>query len=178
MKMADYDDFAIRSSNATNCLFKFGAWLYTGSHSMFAETIHSLADTINQLILAYGIHKSTQIADSDHPYGYANMKYVSSLISGVGIFCVGTGLSFYHGIMGLVDPHPIDDFYWAFFILGGSLVSEGATLLVAINSCRDGAKALGMSFKDYGEDRLMIFELGGVTIALFASQLFAVRIRA
>ncbi|XP_053680622.1 zinc transporter 9 [Anopheles nili] len=135
--------------NATNCLFKFGAWLYTGSHSMFAETIHSLADTINQLILAYGIHKSTQIADSDHPYGYTNMKYVSSLISGVGIFCVGTGLSFYHGIMGLVDPHPIDDFYWAFFILGGSLVSEGATLLVAINSCRSGAKALGMSFRDY-----------------------------
>ncbi|XP_049543197.1 zinc transporter 9 [Anopheles darlingi] len=135
--------------NATNCVFKFGAWLYTGSHSMFAETIHSLADTINQLILAYGIHKSTQIADSDHPYGYANMKYVSSLISGVGIFCVGTGLSFYHGIMGLVDPHPIDDFFWAFFILGGSLVSEGATLLVAINSCRSGAKALGMSFRDY-----------------------------
>uniref|UniRef100_A0A182JG46 Proton-coupled zinc antiporter SLC30A9, mitochondrial n=1 Tax=Anopheles atroparvus TaxID=41427 RepID=A0A182JG46_ANOAO len=135
--------------NATNCLFKFGAWLYTGSHSMFAETIHSLADTINQLILAYGIHKSTQIADSNHPYGYANMKYVSSLISGVGIFCVGTGLSFYHGIMGLVDPHPIDDFFWAFFILGGSLVSEGATLLVAINSCRSGAKALGMSFRDY-----------------------------
>ncbi|XP_053669465.1 zinc transporter 9 [Anopheles marshallii] len=135
--------------NATNCLFKFGAWLYTGSHSMFAETIHSLADTINQLILAYGIHKSTQIADSDHPYGYSNMKYVSSLISGVGIFCVGTGLSFYHGIMGLVDPHPIDDFFWAFFILGGSLVSEGATLLVAINSCRSGAKALGMSFRDY-----------------------------
>ncbi|XP_055629461.1 proton-coupled zinc antiporter SLC30A9, mitochondrial [Toxorhynchites rutilus septentrionalis] len=135
--------------NATNCLFKFGAWLYTGSHSMFAETIHSLADTINQLILAYGIHKSTQIADPDHPYGYSNMKYVSSLISGVGIFCVGTGLSFYHGIMGLVDPHPIDDFYWAFFILGGSMVSEGATLLVAINSCRSGAKALGMSFRDY-----------------------------
>ncbi|XP_065091694.1 proton-coupled zinc antiporter SLC30A9, mitochondrial [Ochlerotatus camptorhynchus] len=135
--------------NATNCIFKFGAWLYTGSHSMFAETIHSLADTINQLILAYGIHKSTQIADSDHPYGYTNMKYVSSLISGVGIFCVGTGLSFYHGIMGLVDPHPLDDFFWAFFILGGSLVSEGATLLVAINSCRTGAKALGMSFKDY-----------------------------
>ncbi|XP_058063084.1 proton-coupled zinc antiporter SLC30A9, mitochondrial isoform X2 [Anopheles bellator] len=135
--------------NATNCVFKFGAWLYTGSHSMFAETIHSLADTINQLILAYGIHKSTQIADSDHPYGYSNMKYVSSLISGVGIFCVGTGLSFYHGIMGLVDPHPIDDFFWAFFILGGSLVSEGATLLVAINSCRSGAKALGMSFRDY-----------------------------
>lgn len=118
---------------------------------MFAETIHSLADTINQLILAYGIHKSTQLADSDHPYGYANMKYVSSLISGVGIFCVGTGLSFYHGITGLLNPEPITDFYWAFFILGGSLASEGATLLVAINSCRRGATALGLSFKEYGK---------------------------
>lgn len=47
--------------NATNCLFKLFAWLYTGSNSMFSECIHSLADTINQLILAYGIHKSVQV---------------------------------------------------------------------------------------------------------------------
>lgn len=47
--------------NAVNCVFKICAWFYTGSHSMFAESIHSLADTINQLILAYGIHKSTQV---------------------------------------------------------------------------------------------------------------------
>ncbi|KAL7041353.1 hypothetical protein ACKWTF_000737 [Chironomus riparius] len=135
--------------NATNFLFKSFAWFYTGSHSMFAECIHSLADTINQLILVYGIHKSTQIANPDHPYGYSNMRYVSSLISGVGIFCVGTGLSFYHGITGLLNPTPIEDFYWAFFILGGSLVSEGATLLVAINSIREGAKKMGTSFHDY-----------------------------
>lgn len=118
---------------------------------MFAECIHSLADTINQLILVYGIHKSTQIANPDHPYGYSNMRYVSSLISGVGIFCVGTGLSFYHGITGLLNPTPIEDFYWAFFILGGSLVSEGATLVVAINSIREGAKKMGTSFRDYGK---------------------------
>lgn len=135
--------------NATNFLFKCFAWLYTGSHSMFAECIHSLADTINQLILAYGIHKSTQIADPDHPYGYSNMRYVSSLISGVGIFCMGTGLSFYHGIVGLMDPQPLDDLFWAFFVLGGSLVSEGATLIVAINSIRQGAKGMNMTFREY-----------------------------
>ena len=135
--------------NATNFLFKCFAWIFTGSHSMFAECIHSLADTINQLILAYGIHKSTQIADPNHPYGYTNMRYVSSLISGVGIFCVGTGLSFYHGITGLMNPQPITDYYWAFFILGGSLLSEGATLIVAINSVKQGAKSMGMSFREY-----------------------------
>ncbi|GJQ78810.1 hypothetical protein Trydic_g2652 [Trypoxylus dichotomus] len=104
--------------NTTNFLFKLGAWIMTGSHSMFSECIHSLADTINQLILAYGIHKSIQTADLYHPYGYSNMRYVASLISGVGIFCVGTGLSFYHGISGLIDPHPIQDLFWGYCVLG------------------------------------------------------------
>ncbi|CAH1960970.1 unnamed protein product [Acanthoscelides obtectus] len=135
--------------NGTNFLFKLFAWIYTGSHSMFSECIHSLADTINQLILAYGIHKSVQIADSYHPYGYSNMKYVASLISGVGIFCVGTGLSFYHGIVGIMNPEPLQDLFWAYFILGGSLVSEGATCLVAFNSIRKGAKQMQMTVKDY-----------------------------
>ncbi|CAD7012214.1 unnamed protein product [Ceratitis capitata] len=135
--------------NGLNFLFKACGWVYSGSHSMFAESIHSLADTINQLILAYGIHKSTQLADSDHPYGYTNMKYVSSLISGVGIFCVGAGLSVYHGITGLMHPEPVENFFWAFFILGGSLVSEGATLIVALNELQRAAKCSGVSFKDY-----------------------------
>lgn len=135
--------------NASNFLFKLFAWVYTGSHSMFSECIHSAADTCNQLILAYGIHKSVQNPNADHPYGYSNMKYVSSLISGVGIFCVGTGLSVYHGINGLISPAPIESFYWAYYILGGSLVSEGATLLVAINSIKKGAEEKKESFWDY-----------------------------
>lgn len=77
------------------------------------------------------------------------MKYVSSLISGVGIFCVGTGLSVYHGMHGLLFPEPVDSFYWAYFILGGSLVSEGATLMVAINSIKKGALEKRLKFKEY-----------------------------
>lgn len=50
--------------NGSNFVFKLAAWLYSGSHSMFSECIHSLADTINQLILAFGIHKSVQVIDS------------------------------------------------------------------------------------------------------------------
>lgn len=103
--------------NATNCIFKFFAWLHTGSHSMFAEFIHSMADTANQLILAFGIHKSTQKADSDHPYGYTNMRYVSSLVSGVGIFCIGSGLSVYHGIDGLLNPEPLGNLFWVISII-------------------------------------------------------------
>lgn len=77
------------------------------------------------------------------------MKYVSSLISGVGIFCVGTGLSVYHGIHGLLFPNTVESFYWAYFVLAGSLVSEGGTLMVAINSIRKGAVEKRKSFREY-----------------------------
>lgn len=135
--------------NAGNFAFKLIAWIYTGSHSMFAEAIHSLADTCNQLILAFGIRKSIQTANEDHPYGYHNMRYVASLISGVGIFCVGSGLSVYHGVMGLMHPETSESLYWAYFILGGSLISEGGTLIIAFNEVQKGALREGMSLKDY-----------------------------
>ncbi|CAG5055870.1 unnamed protein product, partial [Parnassius apollo] len=135
--------------NGCNFLFKLCAWFYTGSHSLFSECIHSLADTVNQVILAYGIHKSVQIADPDHPYGYTNMRYVSSLISGVGIFCVGSGLSFYHGVVGILDPQPLHDLFWAYFVLGGAVVSEGATLMVALSAIRKGAKEANMPLTEY-----------------------------
>lgn len=135
--------------NGLNFVFKLLAWLHTGSSSMFSEAIHSLSDTANQAILALGIYHSVKNPDPNHPYGFSNMRYIASLISGVGIFMMGAGLSWYHGVMGLLHPHAIQSLLWAFCILGGSLISEGATLLVAINEIKKGARAKGMTFFDY-----------------------------
>lgn len=138
--------------NMANFLFKSGAWLFTGSHSLFAESIHSLADTINQIILYIGLRKSIQKADEMHPYGYHSARYIASLISGVGIFCVGSGLSFYHGVQGLLDPTlQIESLYWAYLILGGSLLSEGGTCLIAFNAIRSGARKSNMSVRDFSK---------------------------
>jgi len=137
--------------NCTIFLLKICVWLYTGSHSMFAESIHSVADTVNQIILAFGLHKSAKNPNVKHPYGYANMKYISSLISGVAIFCVGTGFSFYHGIAGLISgEHQADlSFIWAYIVLGGSFVFEGVTLMMAIMSIRNSSKQANQSFMAY-----------------------------
>ncbi|XP_072857293.2 proton-coupled zinc antiporter SLC30A9, mitochondrial isoform X2 [Pogona vitticeps] len=136
--------------NGLNFFFKLLAWIYTGSASMFSEAIHSLADTCNQILLAVGISQSVRTPDPSHPYGFTNMRYIASLISGVGIFMMGAGLSWYHGIVGLLNPQPIESLIWAYCILAGSVVSEGATLLVAINEIRKSARAKGMSFYQYG----------------------------
>nr|CAE30407.1 novel protein similar to human chromosome 4 open reading frame 1 (C4orf1) [Danio rerio] len=58
-------------------------------------------------------------------------------------------LSWYHGIMGLLHPQPIESLLWAYCILAGSLVSEGATLLVAINEIKKSARTQGLSFYEY-----------------------------
>uniref|UniRef100_A0A8C6UES8 Proton-coupled zinc antiporter SLC30A9, mitochondrial n=1 Tax=Neogobius melanostomus TaxID=47308 RepID=A0A8C6UES8_9GOBI len=97
----------------------------------------------------WGNTKSIRNPDAVHPYGFSNMRYIASLISGVGIFMMGAGLSWYHGIMGLLHPEPIQSLLWAYCILAGSLVSEGATLLVAINEIRRSANQQGCTFVDY-----------------------------
>ncbi|XP_029142784.1 zinc transporter 9 [Protobothrops mucrosquamatus] len=128
--------------NGLNFFFKLLAWVYTGSASMFSEAIHSLADTCNQ-------SRFSEITSSLGKYGFTNMRYIASLISGVGIFMMGAGLSWYHGVIGLLNPQPIESLLWAYCILAGSLVSEGATLLVAINEIRRSARANGLSFYHY-----------------------------
>ncbi|XP_069833676.1 proton-coupled zinc antiporter SLC30A9, mitochondrial isoform X2 [Dendropsophus ebraccatus] len=100
-------------------------------------------------LLALGISQSARTPDPGHPYGFTNMRYIASLISGVGIFMMGAGLSWYHGIMGLLHPQPIESLLWAYCILAGSLVSEGATLLVAINEIRKSSRMKGLSFYQY-----------------------------
>ena len=60
--------------NTANFVMKLVAWLLTGSHALFSEAIHSAADTVNQVILAYGLQSSAKKADREHPYGYTNMQ--------------------------------------------------------------------------------------------------------
>lgn len=92
------------------------------------------------------------------------MKYISSLISGVAIFCVGTGFSFYHGITGLSSEEVHTDFTWAYVVLIGSLLFESVTLMLAIFSIRKSAKQANQSFFSFvsmGQDpcvNVVLFE--------------------
>lgn len=137
--------------NACNFLAKSACWIHTGSHSLFAEAIHSLADTANQLILAVGIRKSIQRPTADHPYGYHPMRYIAPLISGVGIFCVGCGLSIYHGVEAIISTNPevLSTSTWAYGVIGFSMLSETITLLMALKILRMGARQSNMTMREY-----------------------------
>ena len=81
---------------------------------MVSEAVHSFTDTMNQLVLYYGISAAKRPPSVEHPYGHQNMKYVTSLVSGVGIFCLGAGVSIWHGLSCLYAPHAFDqhEIFW------------------------------------------------------------------
>ncbi|XP_002989026.2 metal tolerance protein C4 [Selaginella moellendorffii] len=128
---------------------KCGVWFMTGSHVMLAEAVHSLADLANQGLLAYGLVSSKRAPDALHPYGYSKERFVWSLISAVGIFCLGSGATIVHGISNLWQAEPIDNIFSAAIVIGGSMLMEGASLYVAVNAVRQGAASEGMKFQEY-----------------------------
>ncbi|KAK9734147.1 hypothetical protein RND81_04G118300 [Saponaria officinalis] len=128
---------------------KFGVWFATSSHVMLAEAVHSAADFANQALLAYGLSSSRRGPDAIHPYGYSKERFVWSLISAVGIFCLGSGATIVHGIQNLWTSQPPEHIMYAALVIGGSFIIEGASLVVAIDAVSKGAAAEGMKLRDY-----------------------------
>ncbi|CEO96992.1 Proton-coupled zinc antiporter SLC30A9, mitochondrial [Plasmodiophora brassicae] len=135
--------------NASISLSKFAAFAFTGSASMLSEGIHSLADLSNQCLLAVGLSASNKTPDALHPYGYASEKYVWALISGVGIFFLGCGVSLYHGVLGILNPVHITYHALTPIVLAFSLFVESSTLVIAIREIRRAASALDMTTMQY-----------------------------
>lgn len=128
---------------------KFGAFAFTGSGAMLSEGMHSLADVMNQGLLALGIRSSERHADDDHPYGFGQARFAWALVSAVGIFFLGCGVTLYHGVHSLLHPEPVESPLAALGVLLFALVVEGGTLLVALTAVRQQAARAGMGLLEY-----------------------------
>lgn len=115
---------------------KLCASILSGSSAMFAETIHSFADTLNQGLLLIGIHRSTKKADSQFEYGYGNERFFWALISACGIFFLGAGITLYNGINAFNTSHEITFTPIIFIVLFLSLLIESYTLWIAESNLR------------------------------------------
>ena len=132
--------FAVVSALVGNFLVmiaKFIGFAMTGSGAMLSEGIHSIADLLNQFLLLIGIVRSGRKADQIYPYGYGSEQYVWALISAVGIFFLGCGVTVYHGVHSLLHPPAtLSGLPWAIGVLLLSLLIEGYVLMVAVRAIR------------------------------------------
>ena len=113
-------------------LIKLFAFLLSRSPAMLSEAIHSFADTANQTLLFIGIRRSKRPADSRYPWGYGNERFLFALLSAMGIFVLGCGVTVYHGVAALLDPPDVSSDWVTYVVLGIAIVIEGAVLMAAI----------------------------------------------
>ncbi len=114
----------------------------TGSTTMFAESVHSLADTLNQSLLLIGLNRSKKPADHARGYGYGIERFFWSLISACGILFIGAGVTIYHSIVSLLNTgtHHKAGGMLSIVILLIALIVESITLYIAVKSIQKSAQ--------------------------------------
>ncbi|HSU69826.1 MAG TPA: cation diffusion facilitator family transporter, partial [Micrococcaceae bacterium] len=125
---------AALSANLSIAVLKFVAFLLTASSSMLAESIHSVADSGNQLLLLIGGKRASRQASAEHPFGYGRERYIYAFIVSIVLFSVGGLFALYEAYEKWHDPHGIAPL-WAWVplaVLVGSILLEGYSFRTAI----------------------------------------------
>ncbi len=112
---------------------KFAAWALTGSSSMLAEGIHSVADSGNQILLLIGGRAARKQATPEHPFGYARNRYFYAFMVAIVLFLLGGLFSLYEAYHKFQHPEPIESWQWVpIVVLLVGIGLEGFSLRTAI----------------------------------------------
>jgi cation diffusion facilitator family transporter len=140
---------AALAANTTIAIAKGTAAALTGSPALLAETLHTVADTGNEVLLYIAIRRSRRPADSSHPFGYGPERYYWALLAAIGMFVVGGAVSIWDGIHSLVHPRELDAFWVGVAVLVISLALDGASRMVALRQLRLQASRRGLSVRGF-----------------------------
>ncbi|MEU8530987.1 MULTISPECIES: cation diffusion facilitator family transporter [Streptomyces] len=172
---------AALAANLAIAAAKFVAFLFSGSSSMLAESVHSLADSGNQGLLLLGGKKAQREATPQHPFGYGRERYIYAFLVSIVLFSVGGMFAIYEGYEKIKHPHPIEAWYWPVGVLVFAIIAESFSFRTAIkesNQIRGGlswkefvrrAKAPELPvvlLEDLGALVGLVLALGGVGLAL------------
>ena len=123
-------------ANAGIAVAKFAGFLITGSSSMLAEAVHSVADTSNQGLLLLGGKRAQRAATAEHPFGYGRDRYFYSFVVALLLFSLGSVFALYEGIHKLSSHEPLTSPLVAVIILVVAIVLEGFSFRTAIGESR------------------------------------------
>jgi cation diffusion facilitator family transporter len=140
--------FAAFLANIGVALAKLVAWLFTGSASMLAEAMHSVADSVDQGLLLFGRHRSRRRADPHHPFGYGRERYFWSFVVAIVLFSAGALFALTEGAEKLLVPHELSSYPWTFGVLAVALLLESGSLRTAVRESRS-RKRPGESWRGF-----------------------------
>ena len=109
---------------------KFIAGSISRSSAMIAEGVHSIVDSGNGFLLLFGLYKSKQKPDKEHPFGYGKELYFWSFIVSILFFGLGGGISIYQGIQHILKPVPQDNPVMNYIVLAISFIFEAVSMII------------------------------------------------
>jgi cation diffusion facilitator family transporter len=165
-------------ANLLIAVIKYVVSVISGSSAMLAESIHSLADTANQVFLLIGRKRSGKGADEAHSLGYGKEEYFWGFLVAVLLFFMGGCFSIYEAIHKFMHPEPIDNYLYIFIVLGAAILIEYKSFSVAFREFRKTSpKGLIKPLIDSTDTNLFVIlvedfsALTGLTIVLISTLL-------
>ncbi|MFI0981474.1 cation diffusion facilitator family transporter [Streptomyces sp. NPDC021093] len=172
---------AALAANLAIAVSKFVAFLFSGSSSMLAESVHSLADSGNQGLLLLGGKKAQREATPQHPFGYGRERYIYAFLVSIVLFSVGGMFAIYEGYEKIKEPHAIEAWYWPVGVLVFAIIAESFSFRTAIKESNQTRGTLSWKqfirrakapelpvvlLEDLGALVGLVLALGGVCLAL------------
>jgi len=165
-------------ANLSIAIIKYIVSVISGSSAMFAEAIHSLADTTNQVFLLIGRKRSRKAATEMHSFGFGKEEYFWGFLVAVLLFFLGGCFSIYEAVHKLKHPAPIDNYLYIFIVLACGLLLEYKSFSVAFGEFRKTISGgVLKSLKDSTDTNLFVIliedfsALTGLTIVLISTLL-------
>jgi cation diffusion facilitator family transporter len=103
---------------------------------MFAEAIHSVADSGNQFLLIIGGKRSRRAATATHPFGYGRSRYIYAFMVSIVLFSIGGMFSIFEGVQKLNEPHELENVWLPLTVLGVAIVLESFSLRTALHEAK------------------------------------------
>ena len=135
------------AANTTIAVAKGVAAALTASPALLAETLHTVADAGNEVLLWVALRRSRRAPDATHPLGYGPERYYWALLAAVGMFVVGGAVSVWEGVHALIDPPQLDTFWVGVAVLVFALVLDSVSRTVALRQLRRQAAERGVTVR-------------------------------
>jgi cation diffusion facilitator family transporter len=139
---------AALAANLAIAVAKGVAAALTGSAALLAETLHTLADSGNEVLLWVAVRRSGRPADPSHPLGYGPERYYWALLAAMGMFVVGGVVSIWEGVSALIHPPALEAFWVGVAVLVIALVLDSSSRLIAVRTLRGQAARVGIGVRD------------------------------
>lgn len=122
---------AALAANLGIAVAKFVGFLFTASSSLLAESIHSVADSGNQVLLLVGGRRARRRPTREHQFGFGRERFFWAFVVSIVLFTLGAAFAVVEGIDKLLHPHQLESPGWAIAILLVAAVLEGGSLRTA-----------------------------------------------